>query len=127
MIQDIISSVLMIIGALFMLIAAIGLVRMPDLFLRMSASTKAATLGAGCILIATAVHFGELEILIRMLLIIGFIFLTAPVSAHMIGRAGYLIGVELWEGTQVDELHGLYDLQTRKLATQEVNEVVTEP
>ncbi len=121
MIQDIVSGILMVVGTLFMLVAAIGIVRMPDLFLRMSASTKSATLGVGCVLMATAVHFGDVGIWIRMLLIIAFVFLTAPVSAHMLGRAGYLVGVKLWEATKFDELHGTYDVKTRKLATQEID------
>ena len=105
-IQEIVSGVLMIIGAIFMLIAGIGIVRMPDLFTRSSATSKAATLGAGCVLLAVAVHFGDLSVTARALATLAFIFLTAPVAAHMICRAAYIVGVPLWHGTVRDELRG---------------------
>jgi multicomponent Na+:H+ antiporter subunit G len=98
------SSLLVVLGAAFMLLAAIGIVRMPDLFTRMQAATKASTLGAGCLLAAAAIDFAEVAVTTRCALIIAFIFLTAPVAAHMIGRAAYLAGAPLWEGTVVDEL-----------------------
>jgi multicomponent Na+:H+ antiporter subunit G len=53
----------------------------------------------------------------RAFLTIGFFFLTAPVAAHMIGRAAYLIGVPLWKGTIVDELSGHYDRRTNDLTS----------
>lgn len=102
--SDIISAALIVIGGGFMLLAGVGLLRMPDLFMRMQAATKAATLGAGCMLLAVAVHFGELTIVARALLVIAFVFLTAPVAAHMIARAAYSVGTPLWEGTLTDEL-----------------------
>ena len=101
---DILSSALMILGAAFMLLASIGILRMPDLFMRMQAATKAATLGAGCMLAAVAVHFGELAITSRTLLVTAFVFITAPVAAHLIARAAYSVGTPLWEGTLIDEL-----------------------
>ena len=87
--REIISLALMIIGTLLMVIAGIGIVRMPDLFLRMSAATKASTLGAGFCLLAVVVYFGELGASSRAIAIIIFLLLTAPVAAHMIGRAAY--------------------------------------
>jgi multicomponent Na+:H+ antiporter subunit G len=71
----------------------------------MHAATKPATLGVGLIIVAVAVHFGELGIATRALLVGAFFVLTVPVGAHMIGRAAYLIGTPLWEGTVVDEWH----------------------
>lgn len=106
---QIIGTILMIFGVFFTFIAGIGLLRMPDLYLRMSAVTKASTLGLALILLGTAVYFGELATASRAVATIIFVFLTAPVSAHMIGRAAYSNGVPLWEGTKVDELHGRYD------------------
>lgn len=102
--SDIISAALIVIGGAFMLLAGVGILRMPDLFMRMQAATKAATLGAGCMLLAVAVHFGELTVVARALLVIAFILLTAPVAAHMIARAAYSVGTPLWEGTITDEL-----------------------
>jgi monovalent cation/proton antiporter MnhG/PhaG subunit len=106
----------MIIGAAFMLLAGVGVVRMPDLFMRMQAATKASTLGMGCIVLAVAIHFGELGITTRALATIVFVCLTAPVAAHLVARASYFVGVPLWEGTIVDELRGHYDRRTHRLA-----------
>jgi monovalent cation/proton antiporter MnhG/PhaG subunit len=114
--NEILSSVLMLIGATFALLAGAGVVRMPDLFTRMQAATKASTLGIGCIILAVAVHFGELGITTRALATIIFVILTAPVAAHMIARAAYFVGVPLWDQTIIDELHGHYDRRTHKLA-----------
>lgn len=94
---------LLILGALLMLIAAIGVVRMPDLLLRSSAASKATTLGAASLLLATALAFGELGITGRMLAVIAFLFLTTPVATHMLARAATRCGVVLWQGT-VNEL-----------------------
>ncbi|MBL8796254.1 MAG: monovalent cation/H(+) antiporter subunit G [Planctomycetia bacterium] len=102
--NDIASALLIVVGGAFMLLAGVGVVRMPDLFMRMQAATKAATLGAGCMLLAVAVHFGELTVVTRALLVTAFVFLTAPVAAHMIARAAYSVGTPLWEGTIADEL-----------------------
>jgi len=107
--------VLMIIGGAFLLLAAIGIIRMPDLYSRVQAATKAATLGVGCIILALVIHFADLAITVRALLVIAFLFLTQPVAAHMIGRAAYFVGVPLWENTIMDELRGRYDASTHSL------------
>lgn len=112
---DILSSVFIIIGSVMILISSIGLIRMPDLYLRMSATTKAATLGVGFILVGTAIHFWEVGIVSRLVIIIVFLLLTAPIAAHMIGRAAYIDGVPLWEKTSVDELKSKYDQNTHEL------------
>ena len=114
--NELLSSALLMIGAAFALLAGAGVVRMPDLFTRMQAATKASTLGIGSIVLAVAIHFGELGITTRALTVIIFVFLTAPVAAHMIARAAYFVGVPLWERTIIDELHGHYDRRTHKLA-----------
>lgn len=113
--REIISGILVLTGALFSLMAGVVILRMPDLYTRMSATTKATTLGVGSILLAVAVYFGELGIAARALAAVAFVLLTAPVAAHMIGRASYFVGVPLWEKTVVDELRGHYDLQTHEL------------
>lgn len=110
------GSALMLIGAAFLLLAGAGVVRMPDLFMRMQAATKASTLGVGCIVLAVAMHFGDLGVTTRALATILFICLTAPVAAHVIARASYFVGVPLWEGTIIDELRGHYDRRTHRLA-----------
>jgi multicomponent Na+:H+ antiporter subunit G len=113
--RDVISLILMLIGAFFMFVAAVGVTRMPDLFLRMSATSKSATLGAACILLAAAVHFNDFGIITRAVATIAFLFMTAPVAAHRIGRAAYFLGVPLWEGTTRDDLRGKYDEKTHLL------------
>jgi multicomponent Na+:H+ antiporter subunit G len=115
MVIEILTSVLLIVGAAFMLIAALGVWRMPDLLTRMHATTKAGVLGAGLMLVGVAVHFAEVNVLVRALAVIIFVMLTAPVAAHIIGRAGYFVGVPLWEHTLKDQLKGRYDDQTHTL------------
>ena len=99
-----VSAVLLVVGAFFMLLAGLGVLRLPDLFMRLQAATKASTLGVGCMLLAAAIHFQDLAVTTRAVLVIAFFFLTAPVGAHMIARAAYAVGVPLWEGTITDEL-----------------------
>jgi multicomponent Na+:H+ antiporter subunit G len=95
---------LLAVGAIFMLLAGIGILRLPDVYARLSATSKAATLGLTCLLLATALHFRTANVPARALAMIVFVFLTAPVAAHMIGRAAWLTGVPLWERTRLNEL-----------------------
>ena len=90
-------------GAVFVLLAAVGIVRMPDLFSRMQASSKAATLGSVCLIIAAAAHFGGSSIWFRAAALGGFLFLTAPIAAHLTARAGFMTGVTLADETIIDE------------------------
>lgn len=117
MIRELISLILIGAGILFVFVAGIGIIRMPDIFLRMSASTKAATLGLMLILLGTAIYFSELGIASRAIATAIFVFLTAPVSAHMIGRAAYSDGVKLWHNTQLDELKDKYVSDEDSLAS----------
>ncbi len=102
--SEILTSILVVAGGFFAFAAALGVLRLPDVLIRMHASTKAGTLGCGLILLAAATHFGETAIVARALAAILFLLLTAPVAAHMIGRAAYRTGVPLWKGTVIDEL-----------------------
>jgi len=92
-----------ILGAAFALLAAAGVLRMPDVFTRMQASTKAATLGLGCLLAGAALQLGDFASFIRLASIGAFVLLTTPVAAHVIARAAYRADVPLWEGTVLDE------------------------
>ncbi|MCH7397030.1 monovalent cation/H(+) antiporter subunit G [Belliella sp. DSM 107340] len=116
---DIIIITLSTLGTLFILLAAIGVVKMPDLYLRISVTTKAATLGIGLILLASAFYFNDSAITARVLAIIVFMLLTAPVGAHMIGRASYFTGVKMWNKSKIDELEGQYDYKTHKLHSED--------
>ncbi len=102
-ISQIIASVLLLGGAFFSLVAAIGVFRLPDVLMRMHASTKAGTLGTGCILLAVAVLTPDVGIVTRAIATIIFLIITAPVAAHLIGRASYMVGTPLWKNTIVDE------------------------
>ena len=104
----ILSGIFILLGSAFALIAALGLMRMPDLYMRMHAATKAGTLGVGFIVLAVAVFFADLRVLVEALIIVVFLLLTAPISAHVLARAAYLSGVQLWKLEQ-DDLKGCYD------------------
>lgn len=99
-------AVLLVLGSALSLLAALGLVRLPDLYTRMQAATKAGTLGIGLLAGAVAAHFESVGVTARVALIIFFVFLTAPVAAHVIARAAYAVGVEFWAATRVDEWRG---------------------
>lgn len=120
--NDLLIAVFATLGALFVLLASIGLIRMPDTYLRISVTTKAATLGIGLILVAAAFYFKELSVTSRVLAIILFILLTAPISAHLIGRASYFIGVKLWHKSVMDDLDGKYKKVTHELKSEDLED-----
>lgn len=101
--SDIIVSVLIVLGGGFAAVAGLGLLRLPDVLIRMHASTKAGTLGVGLIVLGVSVHFGSSLVITKALLIIAFLFLTAPVGAHLIARAAYRRGIPLWGKTLTDD------------------------
>jgi len=106
-------------GTVFALLAAVGLIRMPDTYLRISVNTKAATLGVGLLLGASAIYFGDVAISTRVLAIIIFIFLTAPIGGHLLGRTAYFTGNKLCDQTHIDDLKGKYNKKTHKLSSDE--------
>lgn len=105
----------LLLGSFLVMVAGIGLLRMPDLFLRMSATAKAGTLGTGLMVLGAAIFFDEFSIYTRAIALIVFLFSTAPVAAHMLGRAAYFDGVPLWKGTIRNDLWGHYQLSTHSL------------
>jgi multicomponent Na+:H+ antiporter subunit G len=102
-VREWISAGLLVLGATFALLASVGVLRMPDVFTRMQASTKASTLGLGCLLASLALRNPEFWFVIRAASIGAFMLLTSAVAAHVIARAAALGGAPLWEGTRVDE------------------------
>lgn len=122
MIIEWLTAFVLLAGSAFMLIAALGVLRMPDLLTRMHATTKAGVLGAGLTMVAVALHFGTEPVIAKAVAVIAFLALTAPVAAHAIGRAGYFVGVPLWENTRVDELQGRYNEETHTLASPDEGE-----
>lgn len=110
------------ISTIFIFLAAVGLLRMPDFYLRLSVTVKATTFGIGLMLLAAAIFFGEMATTTKTLSIIFFLVLTAPVAAQMIGRTAYFIGVPLWEGSVLDELKNKYNAKTHALSSGEEDE-----
>jgi multicomponent Na+:H+ antiporter subunit G len=116
-VNDVITSTLLLAGGAFALLAAIGLVRMPDVLTRMQTATKGVTFGGGLLLLAVALHFQGLGTTARALAGIVFLLITSPVAAHVIGRASYFDTDEspLWEGSVIDEIRPRYDRVTHVL------------
>jgi multicomponent Na+:H+ antiporter subunit G len=106
--NEVITACLLVVGSLFSFVAALGMLRLPDTVMRMHAATKAGTLGTGLILIAVAFFYTDLGITLRTLAAITFLLLTAPVAAHLIGRAAYHSKIRLWEKTWIDQLSDRY-------------------
>lgn len=113
--MTVVVSLFALVGAGFIFIAGLGALRMPDMMLRMHATTKAGALGVGLISIGVGLHFGEASYVVRAIAILVFVLLTAPVAAHAIGRAGYFTGVPFWEKTLKDELRDKLDTKGKKL------------
>jgi multicomponent Na+:H+ antiporter subunit G len=103
-IADILAGLLLIAGAIFVLLAAVGLWRLPDIYSRMHAASKAGTLGSGLMLIALAVHAGDTSTTSRAIAGVVFFLLTAPISAHLLAKAAYAVGYRLTDQTVIDEL-----------------------
>jgi multicomponent Na+:H+ antiporter subunit G len=91
-------------GAAFALVAAIGINRLPDLYTRMHAASKAGTVGSGLMLLAVGVHSGDLATLARALAGFVFFILTAPVSAHLLAKAAHQVGYSLSSDSVCDEM-----------------------
>jgi len=119
---DFLIALVCTIGAVFVLLASVGILRMPDFYLRVSVATKGGSMGVGLILIAAAIYFGEFGITTRALAIIFFLLITAPVGAHLLGRVAYLSKVPLWKESIGDDLDGKYNRKTLSLKGNEEEE-----
>ncbi|MCB1419245.1 MAG: monovalent cation/H(+) antiporter subunit G [Notoacmeibacter sp.] len=106
MILNVAVGLLLIIGSAFALIAAIGINRLPDVYSRMHAASKAGTLGSGVMLIALAVHADDAGIAMRALAGVVFFLLTAPISSHLLAKAAYAVGYPMWKDSVLDEMGG---------------------
>lgn len=83
------GCIVMLLGAGFSLIAAIGVVRLPDLYTRMHAASKAGAVGGGLILLSVALLSFDVAVALRAIIGLVFLLLTTPVSAHLLARASY--------------------------------------
>jgi len=95
---------LLILGAIFTLLAAVGVVRLPDLYTRMHAASKAGAVGGGLILLAVALVSMDAAVALRAVIGVIFVLLTTPVSAHLLARASYIAGYRAGESTVRDDL-----------------------
>lgn len=93
-----------VIGAFFTFVAALGLIRLPDVYTRMHAASKAGTLGSGVLLIALGVQSGDTGTLTRSLAGVAFFLLTAPISAHLLAKASYAMGYRMTDLSVIDEM-----------------------
>ena len=119
-----VAYIFLTIGAVLIFIASVGILRMPDLYMRASAVTKASVLGVGLMLLGAIFYFQSFGVGMRAMAIIFFVIITGPVGAHMITRAAYITGEKLWPKTIQDDLKDMYDKDTHKLASgeEETNE-----
>ena len=100
---DITGYILIIVGILFNIFGCIGLVRFPDVYNRLQASTKCVTLGTILLLIGVAVVDGSGPLSAKALICAVFVLLTSPTAAHAIAKGAYASGVRLWENSVVDK------------------------
>ncbi|QLF69811.1 Na+/H+ antiporter subunit G [Peteryoungia desertarenae] len=103
----ILTAAIVVVGALFSLLAAIGIIRLPDLYTRMHAASKAGTVGSGLLLLAVGIHSGEYSVFFRALAGIIFFILTAPIAAHLLAKAAHSVGYPMSKESVRDELKSL--------------------
>ena len=104
MILDVVSAALLLSGVALAVVAAVGLVRFPDVLSRMHAATKPATLGIVLVGTGAALRMDDGGDAAKLLLVVAFQFVTAPVAGHMIGRAAYRSGAGALDRLVVDEM-----------------------
>lgn len=104
MTMDVFAGTLLTLGAALAVLAGVGLQRFPNVLARMHAATKPATLGLALVLIGAALRAPDAGAVVKLLLVIVLQFLTAPVGAHLMGRAAYQTGTAMGGDAAVDEL-----------------------
>lgn len=114
LILAIVTAGIIVFGAFFSLVAAIGINRLPDLYTRMHAASKAGTIGSGLLLLAVGVHAADLATLSRALAGFFFFVLTAPVSAHLLAKAAHQVGYPLARVSTRDDLKKSQAAKQRK-------------
>ena len=100
--NGIVGIIFIVIGLAFDLFGCLGLIRLPDVYNRLQASTKCVTLGTCGILFGLFLFKGFTAAGIKAILCIFFVILTAPVSAHALARGAHKSGVKLWQGSVCD-------------------------
>jgi len=101
--SETIGYLFIVIGLVFDIFGCIGLIRLPDVYNRLQATTKCVTLGTCSILVGTVVIKGFSGAGIKAILCIIFLLLTAPVAAHALSRGAHISGVKLWDKSVCDK------------------------
>ena len=101
---DALAALLLAAGTLLTILAGVGVLRLPDVFARMHAATKSSSLGLALVLVGAALRVRGVGDTAKLVLVIALQFLTAPVAAHLVGRAAHRAGEALDHVTEVDEL-----------------------
>lgn len=99
--MNMIADIFLVIGCAFIAIGSLGLLRMPDVYNRLQAGTKAVTLGAMSVLLGIGLHYPDWWA--KLLVIAGFILFTNPVGSSSIARASRLAGIRMWQVEQKQE------------------------
>ena len=102
--REIVIVALILAGCIFMLVSAIGIVRLPDVFARMHAAGKASTVGVSGLLLAAGLYFYDEFLMLRMLALIALVFATAPIATTAMARAAYRTGPRKRKHLRYDEM-----------------------
>ncbi len=123
---DVLIMIFSGVGAFFILVASVGIIRMPDFYLRLSVTVKASTLGVGFVLLSTVLYFGDLPVATKALAIVLFLLLTSPVGAQLICRVAYFKGAKLWDKSVLDEVEEHYDAEENVLHGEKIEKKDTQ-
>lgn len=107
-------SIMVVAGGIFTFLAALGIVRLPDVYTRMHAASKAGTVGSGLMLLAAGIHSLDVGIFTRALAGFVFFVLTAPVAAHLVAKAAHDAGYRLTRLTTINELRDAHNRNVKK-------------
>ncbi|MEW9616073.1 monovalent cation/H(+) antiporter subunit G [Shinella sp. S4-D37] len=110
----IVVAVMLVAGGIFTFLAALGVVRLPDVYTRMHAASKAGTVGSGLMLFAAGIHSLDAAIFTRALAGFVFFVLTAPIAAHLVARAAHEAGYRLSRHTVLDEMRDARERGNKK-------------
>lgn len=101
---DFVSAVVLVSGLLFMVIGALGVVRLPDAYHRIHAASICVTLGLTAMLVAACFHLQAPPIIMKSVITVAFIFVATPMGSHMLAKAAHDTGLSQWNKTLSDEL-----------------------
>lgn len=96
-------AVVLFIGAWLIFSASLGLIRLPDFYSRLHATTKAGTVGVGFVLLSAVISSGDGSVIWKSILIVLLVAITSPLAAHLLSKAAYLTGVPLGEDAVADQ------------------------